>query len=55
MNVLVDYIIQIPGRTGPVIDWMIGFHGKVAAESLLHIAQPLILQVSGHTDIVPLP
>ena len=34
---------------------MIGLHGKVAAESLLRAACPLILQVSGHADIVPLP
>jgi len=34
---------------------LIGLHGKVAAESLLRAACPLILQVSGHADIVPLP
>ena len=34
---------------------MIGFHGKVAAGSLLRAAYTLILQVFGHADIVPLP
>ena len=33
---------------------LIGFHVKVAAESLLRGAYTLILQVSGHADIVPL-
>ena len=34
---------------------LIRFHGKVAAESLLRAACPLILQVSGDANIVPLP
>ena len=50
MNVLVDYIIQILGRTGPVIDW-------IPRKSCCWISAlcclPLILQVSCHTDIVP--
>ena len=52
MNVLVDNIIQILGRTGPVIDW-------IPRKSCCWISAlcclPLILQVSGHADIVPLP
>ena len=50
MNVLVDYIIQILGRTGPVIDW-------IPRKSCCWISAlcclPLILQVSCHADIVP--